>query len=109
MTMLTSKTVCFALCVFGGLATIRAQSPVNLSGKINDTVGAVIGRAFVVVHPDTDGLVPPTDKREIQTLSSDINGAFTVEVKPGFYDVCVMASSFIPECRKVNVKRGKDS
>ncbi len=86
---------------------IRAQAPANLSGKINDAIGAVIPRAFVVVHPDTEGLVPPADKREVQMLSSDMNGLFTAEVKPGFYDVCVMSSSFIPECRKVNVKPGK--
>jgi hypothetical protein len=108
VTMLTSRTVCFALCVVGGLATIRAQSPVNLSGKVNDTVGAVIPRAFVVVHPDKEGLLPPSDTREAQMLSSDIDGAFTAEVKPGFYDVCVMSSSYIPECRKVNVKKEKD-
>jgi len=106
--MLMSRTVCLALCVFGGLATIRAQSAVSLRGKISDAVGAAIPRAFVVVHPDKEGLLPPTDTREAQMLSSDIDGAFTAEVKPGFYDVCVMSSSYIPECRKVNVKKGRD-
>jgi hypothetical protein len=103
----TKRTIWFALGIFGSIVTIRAQSLANLSGKINDVAGARIPRAFVVVHPDTEGLVPPTDKREVQTLSSDMNGAFTAKVKPGFYDVCIMSSSYIPECRKVNVRKGK--
>jgi len=106
--MLAKGKICFALGLFASLATIRAQSPDNLRGKISDAVGAVIPRAFVVVYPDTEGLVPPTDKREVQMLSSDVNGTFMARVKQGFYDVCVMSSSYVPQCRKVNVRKGKD-
>ncbi len=85
-----------------------AQSPANLKGTIKDPVGAVIARAFVVVHPDMAGL-PSTDTRDTVTLTSDAKGAFTLDVKPGFYDVCAMASAFTPQCKKVHVKEGKIS
>lgn len=85
-----------------------AQSPGNLKGTIKDPVGAFIARAFVVVHPDTAGL-PSIDNRDTVTLTSDAKGSFTLDVKPGFYDVCVMASAFTPQCKKVQVKEGKIS
>ena len=82
---------------------VTAQSASNLEGKVTDTVGATIPGAFVVVHPDTAGL-SSSDKRETKTLLTDANGTFGLIVRPGFYDVCVMASAFMPECRKINVK-----
>ena len=37
---------------------------------------------------------------------SDAAGRFEVRLEPGFYDVCVMATAFAPECKKVLVVNG---
>ena len=95
-----------ALSVFLIVTSATAQSTANLVGKVTDTVGAMIPRALVVVHPDMAGL-PPNDKRETKTLFTDAKGTFALNVKPGLYDVCVMISAFTPECRKLNVKAGQ--
>jgi hypothetical protein len=51
--------------------------------------------AYVVVHRDGSEAV------QVGRGSSD--GKYSVELPPAIYDVCVMARSFSPTCRKIEV------
>lgn len=75
----------------------------SIVGSVRDNLGAVIGGAHVVMHADAVGRV--TQPPDV-TLRSDPSGRFQANASPGFYDVCVLADAFDPECRKVLVGRG---
>lgn len=79
----------------------------TLSGTVRDSEGAVISKAYVVVHWDPSGSNYLKDnlglKQDI-TATTDSNGRFSLDLPPGFYDVFVTATAFSPHCKKVRLK-----
>ncbi len=90
----------------GACATFATNSvscqQITLRGDVKDTLGATIKGAHILLRVDRAGGfgVRNTD----QNLVSDDAGRFETPVGPGFYDVCVMADAFTPQCRKIFVK-----
>ena len=77
-----------------------------------DSEGAVIGGAHLLFHPDHSfnpdpALYGKPDNRSDMTREADAMGRFNVQLESGFYDVCVMATAFTPECKKVLITNGK--
>jgi hypothetical protein len=80
----------------------RAAAPMILAGQVTDTEGAKIPRAHVVLRTDFSG---GWSKASFDgNATTDLNGMFTLNVGSGFYDLCVMADAFTPECRKIFIK-----
>ena len=84
-----------ASCVAAPTATLR--------GAIVDSEGAVIGMAHIVIHEDGSGRDTSQNAGDV-TRQSDEGGRFSVQLAPGFYDVCIMALGFTPDCRKVRLR-----
>jgi len=86
-----------------GLAALAELSG-TVKGRISDSEGAAIKGAHLLFHMDTSGRnksVPSIDVvRETDTM-----GDFEVQLESGFYDVCIMAKAFTPECRKILVSK----
>jgi hypothetical protein len=81
-------------------ASVLATSSLVLHGDITDSEGAVIRGAHVLLQADKAGGLGAANTDLITT--SDAMGRFEAGVGSGFfYDVCVMADAFIPQCRKV--------
>ena len=81
----------------GLLSSVIAAAPSGtLSGTITDSEGGSIA-AHVVVHHDISGS-QNLRSREDTTLKADRNGRFRVQLEPAFYDLCVMADAFTPQC-----------
>ena len=79
----------------------------TLSGTVRDSEGAVIPKAYVVVHWDGAGsnyLRHNVGIKQDITVSTDSNGKFSLELPPGFYDVFITATAFAPHCEKIRVK-----
>jgi len=78
-----------------------------VKGRVSDSEGASIKGARLLFHIDTSGRRNPAPTRDI-VRETDAMGSFDVQLEPGFYDMCVMAKAFAPECRKILVsKEGK--
>lgn len=88
------------------IATSSIQGA-TLSGTVRDSEGAVIAKAYVVIHWDPSGSNYLSDnvgmKKDV-ILATDSNGQFSADLPPGFYDVFVTATSFSPYCEKIRVK-----
>ena len=82
-----------------------AARPVIIRGIVTDAEGAAIGSAQIVIRFDHSGQVKSINQDLLQ-LSSDRMGNFTSQLQPGFYDVCVMANAFTPQCQKMLVEAG---
>lgn len=93
--------VTVALCS----SAATAASPGTVKGQVLDSEGAVIKGAHLLFHPDASGQARPGIRQDVMK-ESDASGRFEVQLEPGFYDVCVMATAFTPECRKVLVVTG---
>jgi hypothetical protein len=74
---------------------------------VSDSEGAAIEGAHLLFHIDTSGRTNPTPSLDI-VRETDAMGSFDVQLEPGFYDVCVMAKAFTPECRKILVSKEKE-
>jgi hypothetical protein len=97
MTVLPSL---FAICA------VAQQSAIT--GQVQDSEGAAIAKARILVHWDSSGSrVGLTDNIGLPqdvTALSDASGHFSVRVPPGFYDLFVTAQAFTPVAAKVRVK-----
>jgi hypothetical protein len=71
----------------------------TLQGHVTDSEGAVIKDAHIFLRSDLAGGF--AKKSTDRTLATDANGRFSADLAQGFYDVCVMADGFSPQCRKV--------
>ena len=97
------------LTVLGSLlATCAVAQKSAITGQVQDSEGAAIAKARILVHWDSSGsAVGLTDNiglaQDVTTLS-DANGHFSVAVPPGFYDLFVTAQAFTPAAVKVRVK-----
>ena len=94
----------FALFFFLCALTVDAAT---LSGTVRDSEGAVIAKAYIVVHWDAAGanyLGNNIGIKEDITVSSDSSGRFSLELPPGFYDIFVTATAFTPHCDKIRLR-----
>jgi hypothetical protein len=98
------------VCALSFALTVFASSPETsrLSGTVTDTEGGVISGAYVLVHWDhcgsEVGLTSNVGIKSDLRLQTDRNGAYSVNLPPGFYDVFVFATSFTPTCSKVRIR-----
>jgi Carboxypeptidase regulatory-like domain len=82
-----------------------AVSSGTITGRVVDPQGAVIQGAHLLFHRDYSGQNKLATHSDF-TRETDASGQFDIQLEPGFYDVCVMASAFTSECRKVLVTEG---
>ena len=89
------------------LASTASTAPNTiLQGVVADSEGAAVRMAYIVVHEDGSGKGTREAGADIK-LRSDEGGRFSAQLEPGFYDVCVMAQAFTPDCRKVLMKEAQ--
>lgn len=94
--------VTFALCC----SVATATSPGRIKGQVLDSEGAVIEGAHLLLHSDPSGQNRPAARSDVMR-ETDAAGLFDVQLEPGFYDVCVMATAFTPDCHKIFITNGK--
>ena len=98
--LLTVLGSLFAICALAQQSTI--------SGQVQDSEGAAIAKARILVHWDpsgsTVGLRDNIGVPQDVAATSDKSGHFSVRVPPGFYDLFVTAQAFTPVAAKVRVK-----
>lgn len=82
-----------------------AASPGTIKGRVLDSEGAAVKGAHLLFHPDGSGQAKPVLRSDVMR-ESDAAGRFEVQLEPGFYDVCIMATAFTPECKKILVVNG---
>jgi Carboxypeptidase regulatory-like domain len=90
-----------ALCC----SAATAASLGTIKGRVSDSEGAAIKGAHVLFHPDPSGQGRWMSRPDV-TRETDAVGRFDIQLEPGFYDICVMATAFTPECKKILVTNG---
>ena len=73
--------------------------------RVTDELGAVIGRAFVLLH--ADALERENPKSFSMELRTNNEGEAKAELPSGFYDLFVASTGFAPHCEKLRVRDGK--
>jgi hypothetical protein len=102
------KLLRFALFLMLSVVSTRAGT---LSGTVRDPEGAAISNVHIVIHWDSSGSAYLKDNLGIRqdfVATTDMNGHYSVELPPGFYDVFVSATTFSPRCDKLRL-RGKEN
>lgn len=92
----------FILWLLCSSAALAADTSIN--GTVLDSEGAAIAKAHVIIRADASGKREPA-KNPTLTIETDKQGHFSAAVSSGFYDLCVMADAFSPQCQKVFVGR----
>ena len=102
-----SPTRLYKFLVIFMLAAVSTKAA-TVSGTVFDRAGAVVRGSRVIFHWDASGSNQLKDitggGRQDVSMVTDEDGQFSVELKPGFYDVFVAAMAFSPHCEKVRVK-----
>jgi len=89
--------------------SVAVAAPVGtIQGRVSDSEGAAIKGAHVLFHLDTSGQTKSAPTVDIGR-ETDAMGHFDVQLEPGFYDVCIMATAFTPECRKILVSKERNT
>jgi hypothetical protein len=78
-----------------------------LTVRVTDQLGAVIGKAFVLLH--SDALERENPKPFSIELRTNSEGAAKGELPSGFYDLFIGSTGFAPRCEKLRVRDGKPS
>jgi hypothetical protein len=92
----------FAARAVGQTPRPAQVQPSTLSIHVSDELGAVIGRAFVLLHADAlERENPKPFNLEVRTNSE---GDAKALIPPGFYDVFVTSTGFAPQCQKLRVR-----
>jgi hypothetical protein len=102
--MLLKLSIAFMAVILGSSVALAASLGI-IKGQVSDSEGAVIKGAHLLFHPDASGQARSAMRSDV-TRVSDAAGRFEVQLEPGFYDVCIMATAFTPECKKVLVVDG---
>ncbi|HUL73281.1 MAG TPA: carboxypeptidase-like regulatory domain-containing protein [Vicinamibacterales bacterium] len=92
-----------AIALCAGLAAFSAT---KVSGRVSDELGTAIKNAHVLFHYDPAGETKQVARPDV-AVDTDVAGRFEIELEPGFYDVCIMATAFTPDCRKILVTSGR--
>jgi hypothetical protein len=77
----------------------------NLKGTVVDPMGAVIGKAYVLLHTDALERENPVAYR--LELRTNKDGEFVASLPSGFYDLFTGEEGFAPYCQKLRVHRGR--
>jgi hypothetical protein len=100
----------FWLCVFAIFlsgSSLAADTKGTLQGVVMDFTGAVIPNAAVrVVHWDTSEPGNPMVKED-SALKTGADGRYSIDLKPGIYDIFFSFPIFTPVAVKVKVEAGK--
>jgi hypothetical protein len=83
---------------------LRASPSGIVRGRVSDSEGAAIRGAHLLFHSDRSGRAIPAKRVDIMGEADEV-GRFEIQLEPGFYDVCTMATAFTPECSKVLVQK----
>jgi Carboxypeptidase regulatory-like domain len=79
----------------------------TLRGVVTDLTGAVVPNVAVrVVHWDTS-VVGRTTLKEDSALKTGADGRYSINLKPGLYDIFFSFPIFAPVAMKVKVEAGK--
>jgi hypothetical protein len=82
------------------------QAPTSsLTIRVVDPLGAVIAKAFVLLH--SDALERENPKPFSLELRTGSEGEAKGELPSGFYDLFIASTGFIPQCQKLRVRDGK--
>lgn len=84
------------------ISVVAASPQGKLRGTIRDSEGAVIAKAFILIHSDQT-----SDSKSDILLRTNSLGEYSTALPPGFYDVFVSSGGFSPMCRKVWIREGK--
>lgn len=102
---------CHVLTTVGVFVLFFSAIPYALSatvkGRVTDSEGTAINGAEVLFHLDPSGGGAKSAPHVNAFRQTDAKGSFEIQLKPGFYDLCVMASAFTPECSKILVTNEK--
>lgn len=100
----------FWLCVltiFLHGSLFAADTDGTLRGMVTDFTGAVIPNVAVrVVHWDTSEVGKATVE-EYSALKTGADGRYSIDLKPGLYDIFFSFPIFSPVAMKVKVEPGK--
>jgi hypothetical protein len=114
----TSRTALGAVFVAWLAGSVFAASA-TVKGRVTAEGGGSIQEAQVLFHHDIAGQgvglfeaePPAMQGRSVQypdvLHSTDAKGQFKVQLRPGFYDVCVFSTGFSPKCSKIMVESSK--
>jgi hypothetical protein len=107
MKMRLNRIAALLLFVVVVIPSMRSQTGASgaLHGQVLDNVGAVIVDAHVIVHADRIGESSQAIQDDIIPKLDNL-GRFSVQLRPGFFDVCVMDDAFTPVCQKILVRSG---
>ena len=103
-----------ASCIFAALLSLPSLAqtsrpaqvqPSTLTVRVTDQVGAVIGKAFVLLH--SDALERENPKPFSVELRTNSKGEAKGELPSGFYDLFIGSTGFAPRCEKLRVRDGK--
>jgi len=98
----------FWLCVltiFLNGVSFAADTDGTLRGVVTDLSGAVIQNVAVrVVHWDTSS---SATMQEYSLLKTGADGRYSIDLKPGVYDIFFSFTIFSPVAMKVKVEGGK--
>jgi hypothetical protein len=99
------------LVVLSLIATTIALGDTSFKGTVADSSDTPISAAMVLIHWDSAGstgrLTTNVGIKEDLVIRTKGDGAFNIDLPPGFYDVFVAAMAFSPTCRKFRIKRGE--
>ena len=87
----------------------------TLTIRVTDESGAVIAKAFVLIHSDAleqrtlkpFTLEPENSKPFSMELRTSSEGEAKGELSSGFYDLFIGATGFAPYCEKIRVRDGR--
>ena len=118
--MRTASYILATLLSLPSLAQTARPSQIQASTlaiRVTDESGAVIGKAFVLIHSDAlergnlkpFTLEPENPKPFSMELRTSSEGETKGELPSGFYDLFIGATGFAPYCEKIRVRDGSRS
>lgn len=103
-----------ASCIFAALLSLPSLAqtakpaqlqPSALTVRVTDQLGAMIGKALVLLH--SDALERENPKPFNMELRTNSEGEAKGELPSGFYDLFIASTAFAPRCEKLRVRDGK--
>ena len=86
------------------LAFAQSEKGTSFSGRVTDTAGGSIGHAIVSLHWNVARANGPSQPATTDSVvSTDMFGEFSINLTPGFYDLCVHAAGFSAVCETVAI------
>jgi hypothetical protein len=104
--MLTSSTCEKAPAIVSLVMLLMTLAPGEnpskgvLKGRLADSAHAPLNHAFILAHVHNSGSAG-------EVVPLEINGSFSVELSPGFYDLFISSPGFSPTCGQISVEAGK--